>query len=163
MTAFHFTWLAFAVDLAIKIAALIIIPKGRKPTEAMAWLLAIFFIPYVGVLFLLLFGSSKLPKKRRDKQVAIDEMIAASLPDLDLVSDRSAWAPWFENITRMNQSLGAVPIVGGNTARLIDDYNDGFVQIAAEIDTATAFVHVEYFIVSLDKATQFFSPPRRTR
>lgn len=154
MTAFNFASLAFVVDLAIKIAALIIIPKDRKPTAAMAWLLAIFFIPYVGVFFFFLFGSAKLPKKRRDKQVTIDEMIAESLPDVDLVTDRAKWAPWFENITRMNQSLGAMPIVGGNIARLIDDYNDGFVQIAAEIDTATSFVHVEYFIVSRDTSTQ---------
>lgn len=83
-------------------------------------------------------------------------MMTASLPDVDLVSDRSAWAPWLENITRMNQNLGTVPIIGGNTARLIDDYNGGFIQMAAEIDTATTFVHVEYFIVSCDTATQPF-------
>jgi len=156
MIALQITWLAFVVDLAIKIAALIIIPRDRKPTAAMAWLLAIFFIPYLGILFFLVLGSAKLPKKRRAKQVKINEMIAASLPDIDLVSDRSKWEPWFENITDMNQSLGAVPIVGGNSARLIDDYNDGIVQMAAEVDTATTFVHVEYFIVSLDKVTAVF-------
>ena len=156
MIALQITWLAFVVDLAIKIAALIIIPRDRKPTAAMAWLLAIFFIPYLGILFFLVLGSAKLPKKRRAKQVKINEMIAASLPDIDLVSDRSKWEPWFENVTAMNQNLGAVPIVGGNSARLIDDYNDGIVQMAAEIDTATTFVHVEYFIVSLDKVTAVF-------
>lgn len=156
MIALQITWLAFVVDLAIKIAALIIIPRDRKPTAAMAWLLAIFFIPYLGILFFLVLGSAKLPKKRRAKQVKINEMIAASLPDIDLVSDRSKWEPWFENVTAMNQNLGAVPIVGGNSAQLIDDYNDGIVQMAAEIDTATTFVHVEYFIVSLDKVTAVF-------
>jgi cardiolipin synthase A/B len=156
MIALQITWLAFVVDLAIKIAALIIIPRDRKPTAAMAWLLAIFFIPYLGILFFLVLGSAKLPKKRRAKQVKINEMIAASLPDIDLVSDRSKWEPWFANVTAMNQNLGAVPIVGGNSARLIDDYNDGIVQMAAEIDTATTFVHVEYFIVSLDKVTAVF-------
>ena len=156
MIAFNITLIAFFVDLAIKIAALILIPRDRKPTAAMAWLLAIFFIPYLGILFFLILGSSRLPKKRRDKQVKINEMIAANVPSVDLVSDRANWEPWFENITRMNQNLGAVPIVGGNTARLIDDYNAGIVQMAAEIDTATSFVHVEYFIVSLDKVTAVF-------
>ncbi len=156
MTPFNFALLAFVIDLAIKIAALIIIPKGRKPTAAMAWILAIFFIPYLGLLFFFLLGSPKLPKKRLDKQVKINEMIAASVPNVDLVSDRSAWPSWLENITRMNQNLGAVPMVSGNTARLIDDYNGGFVQMAAEIDTATTFVHVEYFIVSCDASTQPF-------
>ncbi|MEF2979336.1 cardiolipin synthase [Subtercola sp. YIM 133946] len=148
--------LFFVVDLAIKIAALIIIPRDRKPTAAMAWLLAIFFIPYVGILFFLILGSAKLPKKRREKQVQIDAMIASAVPRVDLVSDRSTWAPWLENVTVMNQNLGAVPMIGGNTAHLIDDYNGGIVTMAAEIDTATTFVHVEYFIVSFDSVTKPF-------
>ena len=148
--------LFFVVDLAVKIAALIIIPRDRKPTAAMAWLLAIFFIPYLGILFFLLLGSAKLPKKRRDKQVKINEMIAAGVPDVELVADRSSWPQWLENVTVMNQNLGAVPMVGGNSASLIDDYNGGIAAMAAEIDTATTFVHVEYFIVSLDPVTQVF-------
>ncbi len=56
----------------------------------------------------------------------------------------------------MNQELGAVPIIGGNTAHLIDDYNAGIVQMAAEIDTAMTFVHVAYFIVPLDSVTEVF-------
>lgn len=47
MAPFHYALLAFVVDLTIKIAALVIIPEGRKPTAAMAWMLAIFFIPYL--------------------------------------------------------------------------------------------------------------------
>jgi cardiolipin synthase len=148
--------LFFVVDLAIKIAALIIIPRDRKPTAAMAWLLAIFFIPYLGILFFLILGSAKLPKKRRDKQVKINDMISAALPEVDLVPDRSSWPEWLENVTDMNQELGAVPMVGGNSAHLIDDYNAGIVAMAAEIDTATDFVHVEYFIVSLDTVTAVF-------
>ena len=36
----------------------------------MAWLLAIFFLPYIGILLFLLLGSRHLPKRRRDKQQA---------------------------------------------------------------------------------------------
>ena len=49
--------LVLAVDLVIRILAIIYIPRNRRPQTAMAWLLAIFFIPYVGIiLFLLLFA-----------------------------------------------------------------------------------------------------------
>ncbi|MGZ8804013.1 MAG: PLDc N-terminal domain-containing protein, partial [Microbacterium sp.] len=68
--------IAFLVNLAINIAALIIIPRRRKPTAAMAWLLAIFLIPFVGILLFLLIGSFRLPKKRRDAQAAVDAVIA---------------------------------------------------------------------------------------
>ena len=49
-------WLVVAVivDLCVRVAAIIIVPRNRRPTAAMAWLLAIYFIPYVGVLLFLL-------------------------------------------------------------------------------------------------------------
>ena len=50
------TWwvvVGIAVDLAIRIAAIIIVPRNRRPTSATAWLLAIYFIPYFGVLLFL--------------------------------------------------------------------------------------------------------------
>ena len=49
--------LLLIVDWSIRIAAIIIIPRNRRPTAAMAWLLAVFFIPYIGVLLFLLIGN----------------------------------------------------------------------------------------------------------
>ena len=49
------------LDWVIRIAALIIVPRDRKPTAAMAWLLAIFLIPFIGVILFLLIGDTKLP------------------------------------------------------------------------------------------------------
>ena len=57
--------LALLVDFVIRVLAVIIVPRNRKPTSATAWLLAIFLIPYIGIVFFLLIGSYKLPKSRR--------------------------------------------------------------------------------------------------
>jgi cardiolipin synthase len=143
-------------DWAIRITALIIVPRGRKPTAAMAWLLAIFLIPFVGIIFFLLIGSSKLPKKRMEKQAEINRMIAARAEGLDLTRDRATWPAWFASLTEQNQVLGALPAVGGNTASLIGDYRGSIDAMAAEIDTAARFVHVEFFIVSFDETTKGF-------
>lgn len=153
------TWtvvVAFLVDLAIKIAAIIIIPRSRKPSSASAWLLAIFLIPYAGVAFFLLLGSSKLPKKRREKQKQINAMIVAGTAGVDLASDRGSWPAWFERVVEMNQTLGAVPLVGGNRAVLIGDYQASIAAMAAEINSATTFVHVEFYIVAFDATTKDF-------
>ena len=143
-------------DWAIRITALIIVPRGREPTAAMAWLLAIFLIPFVGIIFFLLIGSSKLPKKRVEKQAEINRMIAARAAGLDLASDRATWPAWFASLTEQNRVLGALPALGGNTATLIGDYRGSIDAMAAEIDTATRFVHVEFFIVSFDETTKGF-------
>ena len=74
-------------DLAIRIAALIIIPRDRKPTAAMAWLLAIFLIPFVGIILFLIIGNVKLPKKRMERQKEINAIIEQRAEGVDLDTD----------------------------------------------------------------------------
>lgn len=143
-------------DLAIRIAALIIVPRERKPTAAMAWLLAIFLIPFVGILFFLLIGNSTLPKARREKQRQIDDMIRAKARGVNLNADRSTWPAWFGSLVTQNEVLGALPAIDGNTASLYGDYRGSIDAMTAEIERATQFVHVEFFIVSLDSTTKEF-------
>ena len=150
--------LAVAVDLAIRIAALIVIPRDRKPSSAMAWLLAIFLIPFVGIFFFLLIGSPHLPRARRDKQKTIDDLITAATDGVRFETDSSEWPGWLAPVTVLNRTIGAIPIVGGNEATLVDDYEGSFAAMAADIDTAELFVHVEFYIVSFDATTAgFFS------
>ncbi|MFD4421265.1 cardiolipin synthase [Agromyces sp. NPDC058484] len=143
-------------DLAIRIAALIIVPRDRKPTAAMAWLLAIFLIPFVGILLFLLIGNSKLPKRRRERQQEINRMIAERADRLDLAADGAAWPTWFASVVEQNRRLGALPALSGNAARLIGDYQGSIDAMAADVDTAERFVHVEFYIVSFDETTKGF-------
>ncbi|WP_291038308.1 cardiolipin synthase [Herbiconiux sp.] len=154
--------LFFVIDLVVKIAALIILPRDRKPTAAMAWLLAIFFIPYLGIFFFLLIGSAKLPKKRRDRQKEIDRLITGSAVGHGLPLDRSGWPTWLPSVAELNHALGSMAMVGGNRAELVGDYPASIAGMAADIDTATSFVHVEFYIVSFDDATrEFFAAMER--
>ena len=144
------------LDFVIRITALFIVPRDRKPTAAMAWLLAIFLIPFVGIILFLLIGNSKLPKKRRERQEELNRIIAERAEGVDLVADRSTWPDWFASLVRQNQELGALPAVGGNTAALIGDYTASIDAMADEIDTATRFVNVEFYIASFDATTKGF-------
>jgi cardiolipin synthase len=146
-------WLGIAVDLVVRVVAVIIIPRNRKPTAGMAWLLAVFFIPYIGILLFLLIGNPKLPRKRRRIQDGINvaiEHAVDNLPKQDLDFHGPAW---FESLVHLNERLGAMPILGGNEARLMSDYNDTLIAMADEIDAATEYVYVESYILSWDSAT----------
>jgi len=149
-------------DWAIRIAALIIVPRDRKPSAAMAWLLAIFLIPFIGVILFLVIGNPQLPKKRRDRQAEIDRMIAERTEGVDLAVDRSSWPAWFSSVARQNQELGALPPVTGNSANLLGDYRGSIDAMASQIDTARHFVHIEFFIVAWDDTTrEFFAAMER--
>ena len=154
-TEFSF-WLAvvlIAVDLIVRVLAIIIIPRNRRPGSAMAWLLAVFFIPYVGVLFFLLIGSPRLSKKRRRKQEHINELIKDGTKIAEFMRAIPKTPEWFPSVVALNRELGAMPLVGENSARLQIDYEQNIRDIAADIDLAENFAHLEFYIFSYDTVT----------
>jgi len=151
-----------AADLAIRIAALIIVPRDRKPTAAMAWLLAIFLIPFIGIILFLLIGNVRLPRKRREKQHELNRIITDRAEGIPPIGDRGDFPDWFASLAHQNRANGALPAVAGNTATLIGDYRSSIDAMTADIETARAFVHVEFFIVSWDATTRpFFAAMER--
>ncbi|MCK2035628.1 cardiolipin synthase [Microbacterium sp. SSW1-49] len=144
------------LDLVIRVTAIIVIPRNRRPTAAMAWLLAVFFIPFVGVFLFLLIGNPRLPRARRRKQDQINEYIAETSEHLHFGTLRPNAPAWFGPVVQMNQKLGALPLSGDNGAHLISDYQESLDEMAEAIRTAQAYVHVEFYILQSDEATDNF-------
>jgi cardiolipin synthase len=144
------------VDFVIRISALIFIPRNRRPQTAMAWLLAIFFLPYIGILLFVLLGSRYLPKRRREKQEEINRYILETTEGIDQVSHDEAWPEWLEPIVELNRTLGAMPLVGGNQAALFSDYVASIAAMTDAIAGAQKYVHVEFYILSFDPTTAPF-------
>ena len=136
--------------------AIILISARRRPSTAIAWMLTIIFIPYIGAIAFFLVGLSRLPKRRREKQHEVSRAILDRTEGLDRVSHRDEWPEWLASSVRLNENLGALPMVGGTRAELIDDYEGAIAAMVADIDTAEQYVHVEFFILTLDATTEPF-------
>ena len=61
------------------------------------------FIPLIGIVFFLLIGFGKLPRKRRNKQREVCEAILARTDGLDRVSHREVWPSWLAAMVTMNR------------------------------------------------------------
>ena len=149
-------WALLAIDFVIRVVAVIVIPRNRRPQTATAWLLAIFFIPFFGILLFLLLGSRKLPKRRREKQLEINKYIIETTDGIEDVSREHPWPPWLEPIVELNRTLGAMPLVGGNTAELYTDYQKSIDAITDAVGQAQKYVHVEFYILSFDRTSAPF-------
>ena len=82
VTATDVTFLTVAIyllDLGIKIVALGLVPEGRRPSSATAWLLLILFLPIIGLLAFWLIGSPFVDRGRRRQQAAAGEVISNAL------------------------------------------------------------------------------------
>ncbi|MBN9605380.1 MAG: cardiolipin synthase [Actinomycetales bacterium] len=144
------------IDIGLRVFAIVYVPRNRRPQTAAAWLLAIFFLPYLGILLFLLLGSARLPKGRRRKQREINEYILATTEGIDRVTRDEPWPEWLAPIVELNRTLGAMPLVGGNAAELYDDNQAAYDAMTAAVRTATRTVHAEFYIMSLDATTEPF-------
>ncbi|GAA1696143.1 cardiolipin synthase [Microcella alkalica] len=147
---------AVLAQIAIAITSLVVVPRNRRPQTALAWLLLIYVLPIIGFLLFLLLGSRRLPKRRREKQTEINQYILETTEGMDRVRKDPPWPPWLEPIVELNRTLGAMPLVGGNTAELYTDYAESIAAMTAAVREAERIVHVEFYILSLDDATAAF-------
>jgi len=148
--------IALAIDIAARVLALIFVPKNRRPQTALAWLLAIWFLPYVGIILFLILGRARLPRARRRKQREINEYILDTTEGFDRVKRDPPWPPWLEPIVELNRTLGSMPLVGGNSAQMWNDNTESLAQMTAAIRAAKKTVHAEFYILLLDEATGDF-------
>ena len=104
-------------EIVLRIAALGIIPRNRKPTAGMAWLLVILFDPWIGFFFFLFFGSARVGGKRRAKQAEINLLIAERTASIaDPAVDAS---PLVTTFLHLNRKLGALPPATAATRRAL--------------------------------------------
>jgi cardiolipin synthase len=147
---------AIVLDIAIRVLALVFVPRNRRPQTALAWLLLIWLQPYIGIILFLMFGRARLPRNRRRRQREVNDYILETTEGFDRVKRDPPWPPWLEPIIELNRKLGSMPLVGGNIAEMWADNQVSLDHMVAEIDASEKTVHAEFYILSLDDTTRPF-------
>ena len=141
-----------ATDWAIRLVMVAIVPMRRGPTAAMAWLLFIFAFPWIGLVAYLLIGSTRLPRAREEQFARLRghlERLAMLLRG-DPHVGAPELRPEFERAVRLAERLGHMPIVGGNAAELLPDYDGTVDRLVTDIDRAARHVHLLFYIFEDD-------------
>jgi cardiolipin synthase len=140
------------VGWVIRLIMLAVVPYGRKPVSALAWLLIIFFLPIPGLILFLLIGKYRLPLRRieRHRELLRDlksaRRRAATLPHVAIPElDRE-----LTSTIALAQSLGDFPILGGNNFELLPQTDEAMDRIIADIDAAEHDVHLLFYIYADD-------------
>ena len=144
------------VGLGVRVVAILVVPVNRRPTSAMAWLMAIFLIPYVGVIAFLLIGNPKLPRHRRLKQRVVNQAILEQTAGMGGVPAADPGPTWLASVVRLNRNLGAMPLVTGNHAHLIEDYEGSLRAMTEAVEAARERVYCAFYILASDATTAPF-------
>lgn len=146
-------WVAIAalvVEILIRLIAIGVIPGGRRPSTAMAWLLGVFLIPVVALPLFAVLGTNRLSARRKERQRLVNEELTGLLVDTDDGDLVLAHNRRLRATVDMNRRLGAFPMHLGNELRLISDYEETFAWMVEAIDEAEQYVHLVFYMISDD-------------
>ena len=138
-------------DYVIKFLAIGVLPSNRKPSSAMAWLILILIVPLAGFVIFLFLGRTNLGRGRLRRQREADEAIRAATEQLPaaVVTEPA----YLASMATLNYRLGSLPFQDGNRIDLFPGYRDAINAMAAEVETATSTVEVEFYIAAWDDVT----------
>lgn len=153
-----FTAIVTVVGVLLGLLAAAYIAADRPPSSAIGWVLAVVFIPYVGLLAFLLIGSPRLPRRRRKVQREVNDAIIEETSQVRPLRrvEGAEGQPWLRSLHHMNHRLGAMPVMRGNEATIVADYEQSLAGMVADIDAARRYVHAEFYILALDDTTAPF-------
>ncbi|WP_255378210.1 cardiolipin synthase [Quadrisphaera sp. DSM 44207] len=145
-----------ALEVVLLAVALVVVPRDRRPSSALAWILLFVLLPVIGALLFAVIGNPKLPAARRAKQRTMDERIAERAREAGPVSDDHETPPWLPSVARLNENLAAMPLLEDNDAHLLPHFAEQLAALVDAVHGARRYVHVEFYILSLDATTAPF-------
>lgn len=141
----------YTLEWSIRLVMLVWVPQRRSPAAARTWLLLIFLLPIPGAVLYAMFGRAYLPLKRVELQSRVNKLIqSGAVPTFGNKAAEHDLAPRFRETTRLAESLGDFPVVGGNSLELLDDYHGSIARLLTDINAARDTVNLLYYIFADD-------------
>ncbi len=147
----HYLWLVTWNVLyfgAILFTIVVVILENRNPVKTIAWILVIWFLPFVGILFYIFFGRDTRKTRiigRKSYNRLMKRPMAEFLAQesITLPADQNQVSSLFHNT---NQAL----TYDGNQAKILTN-GYAFVQaLMREISRAKVYIHLQYYIFEDD-------------
>ena len=126
----------------------VILGENRNPVKSMAWVLVLVLLPVLGLVIYLFFGRSlkgmklisrsDLRELRRLSDISADEILT------DGLSDES------QQLVALVNKLVEPHLFDGNDIDVFTTGKDKLEHLLQDVETATSYVHVQYFILEND-------------
>jgi cardiolipin synthase len=144
------TWgtLYVVSEWVIRLAMLFYVPQRRSASAARAWLLLIFFLPWVGLVLYAVFGRAYLPRQRIEMELAVSRLVRELQPRIlgSTLTSEPDLPETFRQAVTLAHALADFGICRGNRIELITDYDAGIERLIEDIGKAQHHVHLMYYI-----------------
>ena len=134
--------------ILVAVTSIIIILFGARPTRSLSWLLIVAILPFLGVVFYILFGINRrkfkfYELKETNRRKLYDELNT----EKDTLSEKVTFksinkqrlATLIENTTRFKAS-------SGNDVVLLEHPKEAYELVFENLKKATKYIHIQYYI-----------------
>ncbi|WP_215143136.1 cardiolipin synthase [Exiguobacterium qingdaonense] len=150
-----FVWLDLLIPLLIGIAIVSpfvigwqILFDHVQPQGKLAWLLTVFFIPFIGVLAWIMFGRTPRRHRRFKRTSSEIRMLRQAIESEKIVTSPDIGSTY--PLTRSLEKLGASGADGHTSTTLLINGEEKFEALIEAINGATDHIHIQYYLFRTD-------------
>ncbi|MEM9592665.1 MAG: cardiolipin synthase [Acidobacteriota bacterium] len=144
-----------SVPLHIWAALSVLAAERRRPAATLAWLLAVLFLPFVGVIFYVLIGRTRA-RRLKQRSLRSTERVARVVARFGArqrlhESFGEAPEPRTLAVLKLAESLSTTPASTGNSVDLLNGGAAAYRSMLSAIAEAKHSVHVLFYIIRADR------------
>ncbi len=145
--------ISISLSWLIRLAMIpIVVTRKENPTTCLAWLMVVFFEPWLGLFLYWLFGEDRLVRKRLKKRVQAQAEYEPAVidPQAGLTQTELPTSVPTPLLAKLAEVVGKMPVVSGNSMTLLMETEPVINGIVADIDAAQHHVHLLFYIYAQD-------------
>lgn len=144
-----FLFLAICMYFAIIIISVtVVLKENRNPIRALSWVIALIFLPGIGLIFYLFFGRSlrgeMLSQKNRRRLQHSFQPYGVRLQETELRKEQ-------KNLVMLGTQVGGYPLTFNNEVEIITDGATKFKRLKNDLQQAQESIYLQYYIFLDDK------------
>ncbi|MFY3791711.1 cardiolipin synthase [Ureibacillus sp. MALMAid1270] len=155
-----FAFLPILFILNLTFAVTVIFLERKDASSAWAWILVLFFLPFLGFVLYLLLGR-QLRKKHLfrwdgQKDIGIDKLINYQINAIeeDSLELRNQYVEEYKSLIHMNLKTSDSVLTQDNHVQIFTDGAEKFESLIEDISSAKDHIHIQYYIFKLDQLGQ---------
>lgn len=139
-------WLLYAITIISCIV--VVLSENRNPIRSLAWVLALIFLPGVGLIFYLFFGRSlrgrQMISRRNKRRLFHAQSARHNLKDYDLTNTE-------QQVVKITHRVSRYPFTLNNKAQIFIDGKEKFDTLKKDLRNAVSSIYLQYYIFQDDK------------
>lgn len=146
-------WINIAILIAYAITIIscvaVVLKENRNPIRSLAWVIALIFLPVIGLVFYLFFGRSlrgehMISKMNKRKILSNMTPTHVNITNLDLTQAS-------KNLIKLGRSLNSSFYTENNEIEIFTNGADKFRSLKKDLIRARKSIYLQYYIFSDDK------------